>query len=203
MTRTRRTFGHTLALFAVTVATVSAQTTGGVTPAQMRTAAQLRNMIIEDSLTPAKKQLRDFVAELRDSLNYVQAIRSSIDRNLTTGTNSVVVSNARVLGKRCRMAMGMADLTGKRVATMYANDPRGDQALNAYRAGLTALMDDMQGCQRDDSLVITAAKPDGKRIKEVASAADDAINRYDMIRDGLLKLLNIDLPIAGKIHAVH
>lgn len=197
MNRTIRIFGLAL------IATTSLTTAGRAQTAyakQLLTAEQLRNMIIEDSLTPAKKELRDFVAELRDSLNGVQAIRTSVARNLATGKTAVVVSNARELGKRCHMAEAMADLTSKRVATMYTNDPRGDQALNAYRAGLTILGEDMRTCQRDGSAVMSAPKPDGKRIELFAAAADDAVTRYDTIRDGLMKLLNITLPITGKIH---
>lgn len=168
--------------------------------AQSPSPAALRDVIIEDSLTPAKAQLRDFVAELRDTLNTVQALHASITRNLATGVTSVVLSNGRELGKRCRVSGAMAELTTKRVAAMYTSDPRGDQAMNAYRAGVAALMEDLRTCQRDDSLTMAAAAPDQKRIERVAAAARDAVTRYDAVRDGLMKLLNIDLPIKGTIN---
>jgi hypothetical protein len=156
-------------------------------------------LISEDSLTPAKAQLRDFVAELRDTLVRVQALHSSITRNLATGMTSVVVSNGYELRKRCRVGAAMAALTTDRVASMHTSDPRGDQALNAYRAGLTGLMEDLKTCQRDDSVTMAAAKPSQQNIEEVAAAAAAAVTRYDAIRDGLMTLLGINLPIKGKI----
>jgi hypothetical protein len=163
------------------------------------TAAQLRGMIIEDSLTPAKKQLRDFVAELRDTLFTVQAIHARVVRNLATGVTSVVLSDGHALGKRCRVSGAEVDRTLKRVAGMYTSDSTGGQALSVYRAGLAALMEDMGTCQHDDSVMMSASSPDPKRVGEVAAAAADAVTRYDGIRDGLMKLLNIKLPVKGTI----
>lgn len=168
--------------------------------AQARWPAALRDMIIEDSLTPAKAQLRDVVAQLRDTLNTVQALHARITRNMASGVTSVVLSDGHELGKRCRVGAATADLTAKRVATMYTNDPHGDQALSAYRAGLTALLEDLKTCQRDDSLTMAASAPDQKRIEKVASAARDAVTRYDAIRDALMKLLSINLPVKGTIN---
>lgn len=168
---------------------------------QSPTPAELRHLIIEDSLTPAKAQLRDFVAQLRDTLNSVQALHASITRNLATGVTSVVLSNARQLGKRCRVGAMMSELTTHRVASMRTSDPRGDQALAAYRAALTTLGDELKTCQHSDSVVISAATPDQRRIEQVATAARDAVTRYDVVRDALLKLLSIELPIKGTIGA--
>jgi hypothetical protein len=164
-----------------------------------RSGAQqsLRDMIIWDSLTPAKAQLRDFVAQLRDTLNTVQALHASITRNLATGVTSVVLSNGRMLGKRCRASAAMSELTTNRVAPMKTSDPRGDQVLAAFRAGLAALTEELKTCQHDDSVTMAASTPDQKRIEQVATVARDAVARYDVIRDALMKLLNIDLPIQG------
>jgi hypothetical protein len=191
--RSARFFRLGLVLAASFAVRGSAQTPRPQSP----TPAQMRDIIIEDSLTPAKMQLRNFVTQLRDTLNSVQALHASITRNLASGVTSVVLSNGRELGKRCRVGGFEADLTSKRVATMYTSDPRGDQALNSYRAGLTALIDDFKTCQHDDSIAMAAATPDPKRIEQVSAAASDAVTRYDSVRDALLKLLNITLPFKG------
>jgi hypothetical protein len=170
------------------------------TRTQAPTPAQLRDMIIEDSLTPAKAQLRNFVAELRDTLNAVPALHASITRNLASGTTSVVLSDGRQLGKRCRLGGAFADLTIKRIAVMHTNDPGGDQALNAYRSSLTTLIDDFRVCVHDDSTTMAAATPDPKRIESVAAAARDAVTRYDAVRDAFLRLLQITLPIRSSAH---
>lgn len=169
--------------------------------AHIATPEQIRDMIAVDSLTPAKKQLRDFVAELRDTLVSVQALHASISRNLASGVTSVVRSDGHQLGRRCHVGGAAADLTVKRVATMYTNDPVGDQALNTYRSGLAELITGLRACQHDDSLVMAAATPDPQRIEAVAAAARQAVDRYDGIRDGLLKLLGIRLPIKRGIGA--
>lgn len=163
------------------------------------TAEEMRDLIIEDSLTPAKSQLRDYVAQLRDTLISVPALRASISRNRATGVTSVVLSNGRELGKRCRVSEAMAVMTIERVAAMKTSDPRGDQALNGYRSGLATLTEDMKTCVRDDSLTMVAASPDQGRIEQIAAAASDAVMRYDSIRDALMRLLNITLPIKGTI----
>ena len=163
------------------------------------TPAQLRGMIIQDSLTPAKMELRDVVAKLRDTLISVQALHSSIMRNLASGGAAVVISNGRELGKRCRVGEATADLTVKRISAMYTNEPKGDQALNGYRAGLNGLIDELRTCQRDDSATMAAKAPDPRRIEQVATAARDAVARYDVVRDALMKLLSIDLPISGRM----
>lgn len=168
-------------------------------PARPPTSMDLHELIPEDSLTPAKSRLRDDVARLRDTLSTIRALHARITRNLSTGTGSVVLSDGRELGKRCHAGAAMAGVTATRVAGLRTSTPNGDQALNAYRAGLAALGDDLEACQRDDSLVMAAHQPDQQRIEVVAAAARDAISRYDLLRDALLKLLEIDLPIQGTI----
>jgi hypothetical protein len=165
-----------------------------------QTGTEIRDRIVFDSLSPQKMQLRDIVAELRDTLVTVPALQDRIARNIATGVHSVVVSNGRELGKRCRISAAMADLTAKRVAPLYTNNPQGDQALNGYRASLTSLIEDLRTCERDDSLTMSVPSPDPNRIAQVSVAARDAVTRYDAVRDALLRLMNIELPIKGKIY---
>ena len=196
MNRSIRLFGLAL----VTITTVASRSEAQGRRVESPSAAALRDLVVEDSLTPAKAQLRDVVAQLRDTLTTVQALHASIARNMATGVSSVVLSNGRELGKRCRVAAAMAELTTERIAPLKTSAPRGDQALNAYRASLTALTRDLWVCQRDDSVTMAAAHPDQKRIEHVAVAARAAVTRYDVIRDALLKLLDINLPIKGTIN---
>jgi hypothetical protein len=189
--RNVRQFGLALLLVAAFAARGSAQAGHGT---------DIRDQIVIDSLNPRKMQLRDIVAQLRDTLITVPALQDRIARNMATGVNSVVISNGRELGKRCRIGAAMADLTAKRVAPLYTNNPQGDQALNGYRASLTSLIGDLKVCERDDSLTMVVASPDPKRIAQVAATARDAVARYDAVRDALLKLLGIDLPIKGTIY---
>jgi hypothetical protein len=184
-------FGTGLFLAAALAARSSAQAGHGT---------ELRDQIVIDSLNPQKMQLRDIVAQLRDTLITVPALQNRIAQYLATSVNSVVISSGRELGKRCRISATMADLTVKRVAPLYTNNPQGDQALNGYRASLASLIEDLRTCERDDSLTMSVASPDPKRIAQVASAARDAVARYDAVRDALLRLLNIELPIKGTIY---
>ncbi len=184
-------FGTALILAAVCAARGSAQAGHGT---------EIRDQIVIDSLNPQKMQLRDIVAQLRDTLITVPALQNRIAQYLATGVNSVVISSGRELGKRCRVGTAMADLTIKRVAPLYTNNPQGDQALNGYRAGLASLAEDLKACERDDSLTMSAASPDPKRIAQVAGSARDAVARYDAVRDALLRLLNIELPIKGTVY---
>lgn len=166
-------------------------------PAAAQTS--VRDILIVDSLSPAKTQLRDFVAELRDTLNRVAAIHARIVRANASGMASVVESGGHQLGRTCRAAERMAALTHERVSMMKTDDIRGEQALASFRNGLTALGDQLHTCQVDDSTVMADRTPDRQRIVTVAGAASDAISRYDQVRDGLLTLLSIRLPVKGYI----
>lgn len=167
--------------------------------ARAPTSMGLRELIPEDSLTPVKSRLRDDITRLRDTLSAVRALHARISRNLATRTRSVVLSDGRELGKRCHAGAAIAILTSDRVANLRTSDPTGDQALNAYRGGLAALTADLDTCQRDAGAVMATAAPDQEHIEQVAAAASAAIARYDLLRDALLKLLEIELPIQGTI----
>ena len=162
-----------------------------------RSTAQssISDILIVDSLTPAKMQLRDYVAQLRDTLTMVESIRARITRANASGMNSVVLSSGRQLGRSCHASVTMIETTEQRVGMMKTSDVRGDQALASFRAGLATLADNMRLCQRDDSAMMVSASPDRKRIQQVATAARDAIMQYDQVRDALLRLLGINLPV--------
>lgn len=162
--------------------------------------ASIRDMLIVDSLSPAKTQLRDYVAELRDTLSVVESIHNLITRASASGMSSVVQSSGRQLGKSCHTGTAMVETTQQRVSVMKTSDVRGEQALAAFRASLTTLADNLRLCHQDAIAVMAAAaSPDQKRILQVAAAARDAIARYDQVRDGLLRLLDINLPTKGYI----
>ena len=179
------------------LAAIVATGTLATVPAAAQTS--VRDILIVDSLSPAKTQLRDYVAELRDTLNRVDAIHARIVRANASGMASVVQSGGHQLGRTCRVAERMAALTQQRVSMMKTDDIRGEQALASFRNGLTALGDQLRTCQADDSTVMADRVPDRQRIVAVAGAASDAISRYDQVRDGLLTLLSIRLPIKGYI----
>ncbi|MGH7523326.1 MAG: hypothetical protein ACREK8_03380 [Gemmatimonadales bacterium] len=172
---------------------------GTVAAAPVAAQTSVRDILIVDSLSPAKTQLRDYVAELRDTLNRVDAIHARIVRANASGMASVVESGGHQLLRTCRVAERMAALTQQRVSMMKTDDIRGEQALSSFRNGLTALGDHLRTCQANDSTVMSDRTPDRQRIVAVAGAASDAINQYDQVRDGLLALLSIRLPVKGYI----
>lgn len=159
----------------------------------------VHDILIVDSLSPAKTQLRDYVAELRDTLNIVESIHARIVRANRSGMSSVVQSSGHQLGRSCRTGGAMIEVTQQRISAMKTRDVRGEQALASFRASLATLDDNLRVCQADDSAVMAALPPDQKRIQEVAAAARDAIVQYDQVRDGLLTLLNINLPVRAYI----
>jgi hypothetical protein len=162
----------------------------------------VRDILIVDSLSPAKTQLRDYVAELRDTLNLVESIHARIVRANASGMGSVVQSSAHQLGRNCRTGAAMIELTEQRVSVMKTSDVRGEQALASFRASLVTLDDNLRICQADDSAVMATRPADPQRIQQIAAAARAAIMQYDQVRDGLLKLLDINLPVKGYIPPV-
>jgi len=166
-----------------------------------RAAAQrsVRDILIVDSLSPAKTQLRDDVAQLRDTLNVVESIHARIARASASGMSSVVQSSGHQRGRSCHTGTAMIELTQQRVSAMKTSDVRGEQALASFRASLATLDDNLRTCQTDDSAVMATPSPDQKRIQQVAAAARDAIVQYNLVRDGLLRLLDINLPVKGYI----
>jgi hypothetical protein len=175
-------------------------TLGFTSPA--RAQASIRDILIVDSLSPAKTQLRDFVAELRDTLTTVESIHARIVRANASRMGSVVQSSGRQLGKSCHVGAATVELTQQRVSMMKTSDVRGEQALASFRAGLITLADNLRLCQANDSAVMAAPAPDPQRIEQVASAASVAIIQYDQVRDALLKLLAINLPVKGEMAPV-
>ena len=161
--------------------------------------SSVRDVLIVDSLSPAKTQLRDYIAELRDTLNVLESIHARIVRANASGMSSVVQSSGHQLGRSCHASAATVETTERRVSAMKTNYLHGEQALASYRASLITLAENLRLCQVDDSAVMAAPSPDQKRIQQVAAAAREAIVQYDQVRDGLLKLLDITLPIKGYI----
>jgi hypothetical protein len=157
--------------------------------------SSVSDILIVDSLSPAKMQLRDYVAQLRDTLTVVESIHARIARANASGMNSVVLSSGRQLGKSCHASMTMVETTEQRVGMMKTSDVRGEQALASFRVSLATLADNLRLCQHEDSTVMAGASPDRKRIQQVATAARAAIMQYDQVRDALLTLLGINLPV--------
>lgn len=169
--------------------------------AQQPTAGStIRDMIIEDSLTPAKTQLRDYIAQLRDTLEFVGAVHARLARARASGMTAVFLSQGQQLAKRCESGAAMIELTLKRMEQMHTSDPRGDQSLQAYRAGLGDLQEELRQCAHFDSLTLVTKPVDQPKLENIATAASESIQRYDQVRDALLKLLGISLPIEGKIY---
>ena len=70
---------------------------------QLSAQRSVRDILIVDSLSPAKTQLRDYVAELRDTLDIVESIHAQHrSRAMRSGMSSVVQSSGHQLGRRCR-----------------------------------------------------------------------------------------------------
>ena len=160
---------------------------------------KIRDLLIEDSLTPAKMQLRNVVADLRDSLVKVESVQSRLVRSLASNMTSVVVSQGRELGRNCTNGAMMVARTTKYIEPMNTQNEQGDLALHAYRSGLATLGEDLRRCAHADSLAMAAMPLDQEKLVSIATAARAAISQYDVIRDGLMKLLGITLPIKGTI----
>jgi hypothetical protein len=167
----------------------------------LQSASKVRGMLIEDSLTPAKTQLRNYVAELRDTLVGVEAVQARIARaRAAGGQTSVVMSSGRELARHCLIGAVMVGATAKRVEPMGTPDPRGETAMAAYRNGLATLQNDLRDCAHFDSLTMATRPFDQQKLENIATAARDAIMRYDQVRDALMKLMAIDLPVHGNIY---
>ena len=166
---------------------------------QQAAGSRIRDLIIEDSLTPAKMQLRNFVADLRDSLVRVESVQARLVRARASKMNSVVVSQGRDLARNCSNGAAMVTVMTQRIEPMNTQSEQGDQALHAYRSALSSLHDDLRLCAHFDSLTMAATPLNSERLENIATAARDAIARYDIVRDGLMKLLGITLPINGTI----
>jgi len=184
-------------LAATVAAQANAQTAKTVAP---RDGAKLRDLIVEDSLTEGKRLLRDYVAELRDTLVIVESVQNRIVKNRAASSTTVVMSQGRELGRTCLNAASMIERTSARIAPMGTPNPQGDQAIHAYRTALETLRDDMRACAHFDSLTMAAKPVDTQKLENIATAARDAISRYDLIRDGVMRLFEITLPIKGKIY---
>jgi transposase len=180
--------------FAITSASTAAAQAG-----QPQSGSRINDLIIYDSLTPAKKQMRDFVAELRDSLVRIESVRSRIEKNRKSNTTSVIISQGRELARTCTSGASMLGLTAKRLEPMVTQDPQGDQAMHAYRSALSTLQEELRQCAHFDSLTMATKPLDGQKLENISIAASDAIARHDLIRDGLIKLLGITLPLKGSV----
>ena len=161
--------------------------------------SKVRDLIIEDSLTPTKMSLRGYVADLRDSLVKVEALQARLVRARAANMTSVVVSQGRELARNCTNSAAMVELTTKRIEPMNTQNEQGDLALHAYRSALATLAEDLRRCAHGDSLTMAAAPIDQVKLESIATAARASISQYDVVRDGLMKLLGIVLPIKGDI----
>jgi len=166
---------------------------------QPLSSSKVRDLIIEDSLTPTKMSLRSYVADLRDSLVMVESNQSRLARARAANMTSVVVSQGRELARNCSKGAAMVALTTKRIEPMNTQNEQGDLALHAYRSALATLGEDLRRCAHGDSLIMAAASLDQVKLEDIATAARASISQYDLVRDGLMKLLGITLPIKGDI----
>ena len=168
--------------------------------ARLPAQTPLGGSLVGDSLTPTKAHFRDAVSELRDTLTRVQATTALIGRAHRSGMSSVVASQARELQRRCRSGAAMTGTTKSRIANLRTSADEGNRALTSYRTALDDLDSSLVACARDDSLALGATQLDADHVEEIGAAATAAIDRYDRVRDALLGLLEIRLPVAGAIY---
>lgn len=166
-------------------------------------SSPVRSMMVEDSLSAAKIELRDYVARLSDSLTTIKAIQPRLSRARATHMDAVVISLGRDLGRKCNSSDGLVRWTANAVGYMRTNDPHGDQALAGYIASLNELSTDLLTCHHDDSVVMAARPVEPARITQLSDSVTAAIDRYNGTRDALLRLLGIQLPAKGTIPTSH
>jgi hypothetical protein len=192
--------GWLLVALAVAPAALTAQSDQALRAAQnAAAAADVRGIMVEDSLPPAKRQLRDELTLLRDTLTRVSALDARISRSEASGMSAVVMSSARQLWTACRSGAGTANRTLDQLSNLQTNDPRGDNALSTYRGALGDLLSDMRSCQQQDSIALGAKPIDARRVQDISAAAAAAILRHDQVRDALVGMLGIRMPVKGYI----
>jgi hypothetical protein len=150
-------------------------------------------------LTPEKKSLRDDMLILRDSLDLIAGIHARVIRAQASGMTAVAVSAGRQLPHACRAGVVGADRDARLVSSLHTNSPAGDQALHQYRAALDTLGAALRTCQRDDSTLMAAAKPDLTQVESISESAVQAIRIYEGVRLMLVRKLDIDLPVTGRM----
>jgi hypothetical protein len=166
-------------------------------------SSSVRSMMVEDSLSAAKVELRDYVARLSDSLTAIKSIQPRMARARASHMDGVVTSLGRDLGRKCMSSGGLTRWTANAVGYMRTNNPHGDQALAVYIASLNELSADLVACHHDDSAAMAARPVEPTRISQVADSVTSAIDRYNGMRDALLRLLGIDLPAKGTMPVAH
>lgn len=162
-------------------------------------ADQVRSLMSDEKLPEMKGQLRDEIAQLRDSLYIIGSIRSRIGRARASSMSAVALSLGRQLAGRCRMGAAMTDLTTSRLATLRTSEPLGDRALDSYRAALRTLSTALRDCEHQSGAAAALMPPDAARFEEIATKADAAITQHDQVRDGMLHTFAIHLPVHGYI----
>jgi hypothetical protein len=150
-------------------------------------------------LTPEKRTLRDDMLVLRDSLDLIAGIHARVIRAQASGMTGVSLSAGRQLPRACRAGAVGADRGTRLISSMHTNSPAGDQALNQYRAALDTLGTALRACERDGSTLMADAKPDFARIESISESAVQAIRIYEGVRLMLVRKLDIDLPVTGKM----
>lgn len=157
------------------------------------------DIIRQDSLTAEKKALRDETTALRDTLDLLASIHARIVRAQASRMTAVTTSAGRQLPRACHAGAIGADRNARLIASMHTSAPAGDQALVQYHQALDTLAFNLRACQRDDSTLMALPAPDGQKIEALSAGAVNAIRRYELERDRLLKTLEISLPVRGKM----
>ncbi len=171
--------------------------------AHAQSSASVRSIMVEDSLSAAKVELRDYVARLNDSLTAIKSMQPRLARARATHMDAVAQSLGRDLGRKCASGDALTRWTANTVGYMRTNNPHGDQALAVYIGSLNELSKSLIACHHDDSVTMAGRPIETARIDEIADSAAVAIDRYNGVRDALLRLLGIELPAKGTIPIAH
>ena len=155
----------------------------------------------ERPLTPEKKELRDAIIIVRDTLRDVRATVNRMERAANAGSPGVLASSARVLSTDCERATRAAVKVQSQVAGLSTSDKKGDQALADFRRAALALQQGMTSCTEQ---LATATTPsiDATKVASIRSNALKVVVDYENSVHALMKTLSIPLDPKGHKSAI-
>lgn len=200
-----RITGLLLLGLAIPAAAASAQAGSGKTMTsdqRIRGQARLDSQVTDlydVKLPPLKRELRDALTAVRDTLLTARGHAERLLRAHNTGSSGVVLSMARALRSDCEGTAEALEGAIARTASMHTSAELGDKTLAAYREAATRLRTAMTRCAAEMTSGTGPTPASSATLAREAGAAAAAMDRYTAPTQDLLRVLEMMLLPKGYV----
>lgn len=165
--------------------------------AGMKKLREQTDAMYDQQLDPGKKEFRDQMQLLMDTVATLDAAGNRTARAYTAGNLAVLTSQGRMLRASCQAAARVVAAATPRFQVLTTSTLLGERVLSGYRTELLAMGKVAATCDRTADEALKQGSEGAKRLGQLAETVGKAVVKHDQAATDLLRALQIELRPRG------